>query len=104
MGVLLDVGPALALARRFHDIGKIAMPDALLNKPSPLTAGEIAIMRLHVDVGAEILDVPAPSPTQRRSSPPRMSGSTAPAIRWKLAGDGFRSPAASSPSSMPTTR
>jgi response regulator RpfG family c-di-GMP phosphodiesterase len=55
MGVLIDVGPALAIGARFHDIGKIAIPDALLTKPSPLTTGEIAIMRQHVAVGMEIL-------------------------------------------------
>ena len=31
------------------------MPDALLTKPSPLTPGELAIMRRHVELGAEIL-------------------------------------------------
>jgi len=55
MGVLLEVGPVLAVAARFHDIGKIAIPEALVTKPSPLTAGEKSIMRQHVDVGAEIL-------------------------------------------------
>ena len=40
----------------FHDIGKIAIPDALLTKPSPLTAGEIAIVQMHVEVGADILE------------------------------------------------
>src|SRR4051795_4591570 len=59
MGVLLDVEPALTAGARFHDIGKIAIPEALLTKPSPLTAGEIAIMRQHVEVGAEILQVTA---------------------------------------------
>jgi len=42
-------------AARFHDVGKAAMPRALLAKPSPLTAGERAIMRRHPDVGANIL-------------------------------------------------
>jgi putative nucleotidyltransferase with HDIG domain len=42
-------------AALFHDIGKIAMPESLLTKPSPLTPGEVAIMRRHVDAGAEIL-------------------------------------------------
>ena len=46
---------ALELAARFHDAGKAAMPDALLTKPSPLSPGEEAIMRHHVEVGAEIL-------------------------------------------------
>ena len=42
-------------AGRFHDIGKLAIPDALLTKPSELAPGEHAIMRKHVDAGAEIL-------------------------------------------------
>lgn len=48
---------ALEAAALFHDIGKIAMPTALLTKPSPLTSGEMAIMRRHADVGAEMLDL-----------------------------------------------
>ena len=45
----------LRTAARFHDIGKLAMPAALLTKPSPLTPGEWAVMHRHVEVGAEIL-------------------------------------------------
>jgi putative two-component system response regulator len=56
MGVEQELGPTLVDAARFHDIGKAAMPEALLSKPGPLTPGEMAIMRQHVDVGAEILD------------------------------------------------
>ena len=55
MGVERELGTTLELAARFHDIGKVAMPDALLTKPSPLTPGELAIMRRHVELGAEIL-------------------------------------------------
>jgi putative nucleotidyltransferase with HDIG domain len=55
MGVGLDVSPELDIAARLHDIGKVAIPEALLSKPSPLTAGEMAIMRQHVEVGAEVL-------------------------------------------------
>jgi len=55
-GVPADVTPALEIAARFHDIGKIAIPDALMTKPSPLTPGEMAIMRQHVDIGADILE------------------------------------------------
>ncbi len=50
-----DLGEGLEIAARFHDVGKATMPDALLTKPSPLTPGEAAIMRRHVEVGAEIL-------------------------------------------------
>jgi response regulator RpfG family c-di-GMP phosphodiesterase len=42
-------------AARFHDIGKLAMPKAVLTKPSPLTLGEALIMRRHVDAGRDIL-------------------------------------------------
>ena len=42
-------------AAQFHDIGKIAIPESLLCKPSPLTRGEVAIMQRHVDAGADIL-------------------------------------------------
>ena len=37
----------LILAARFHDIGKIGIPDAVLLKPGRLDAGEMAIMRSH---------------------------------------------------------
>jgi len=47
--------PALEDAARMHDIGKLAIPESLLNKPTRLSPGEQAIVRRHVDTGAEIL-------------------------------------------------
>ncbi len=38
-----------------HDIGKIGIPDAILNKPGKLTDEEFAIMKTHVVKGGEIL-------------------------------------------------
>ena len=38
-----------------HDIGKIGIPDAILNKPDRLTEEEYRIMKSHVEIGAEIL-------------------------------------------------
>ena len=38
-----------------HDIGKIAVPDAVLNKPSRLTDGEYELMKKHTIWGKEIL-------------------------------------------------
>ena len=38
-----------------HDIGKIGIPDRILNKPDKLTDEEYDIMKSHVDRGAEIL-------------------------------------------------
>lgn len=45
----------LRLAARLHDIGKVAVPDAILLKPGKLTDDEMAVMRTHTTVGAEIL-------------------------------------------------
>ena len=38
-----------------HDIGKIGIPDSILNKPSRLTDEEYFVMKTHVTKGAEIL-------------------------------------------------
>jgi diguanylate cyclase (GGDEF)-like protein len=38
-----------------HDLGKIAIPDAILRKPGPLTTHEQTLMRQHPVVGAQIL-------------------------------------------------
>lgn len=38
-----------------HDIGKIGVPDSILNKPAKLNAHEYEIMKTHVDIGGEIL-------------------------------------------------
>jgi HD-GYP domain-containing protein (c-di-GMP phosphodiesterase class II) len=40
-----------------HDIGKIAVPTALLNKQGPLTEEEFAVMKEHPRTGARILAV-----------------------------------------------
>jgi putative two-component system response regulator len=48
--------PFVERAGRFHDIGKAAMPESLLTKPSPMTKGEAAIMRRHAEAGAAILN------------------------------------------------
>ncbi len=42
-------------AARVHDIGKIAIPDAILMKPGPLTGEERAQMQTHAERGAEVL-------------------------------------------------
>ncbi len=38
-----------------HDVGKISIPDAILNKPGKLTAEEFDIMKTHTIHGAELL-------------------------------------------------
>lgn len=45
---------ALRYGGILHDIGKIGMPNAVINKPGPLDDAEWAIMRAHPDVGYKI--------------------------------------------------
>ncbi|MBQ6633430.1 MAG: HD domain-containing protein [Ruminococcus sp.] len=45
----------LRKAALLHDIGKIGIPDSVLNKPSRLTDEEYKVMKTHVTRGAEIL-------------------------------------------------
>jgi diguanylate cyclase (GGDEF)-like protein/PAS domain S-box-containing protein len=45
----------LEVAALLHDIGKIAIPDAILLKPGPLSEDERQIMTAHDQVGGEIL-------------------------------------------------
>jgi putative two-component system response regulator len=45
----------LRVAAPLHDIGKIAIPDALLTKTGALTADERRIMERHTDVGRDLL-------------------------------------------------
>ena len=46
----------IALASIMHDVGKIAIPDAILNKPGKLTAEEYEIMKTHTTQGALLLE------------------------------------------------
>ncbi len=45
----------LQRAAPLHDIGKVAIPDAILLKPGRLTETEMAVMRTHVAVGVETI-------------------------------------------------
>lgn len=38
-----------------HDIGKMGIPDAILNKPGPLTAHELRIMQMHTQYAYEMI-------------------------------------------------
>jgi diguanylate cyclase (GGDEF)-like protein/PAS domain S-box-containing protein len=50
IGSLLDI----ELFAQFHDIGKIGIPDAILNKQGPLDAEERKAMQLHTEIGHRI--------------------------------------------------
>ena len=45
----------ISVAARLHDVGKVAVPDAVLSKTGPLTDQEWTIMRTHPVVGADVL-------------------------------------------------
>lgn len=46
---------AIEAASLLHDMGKLAVPEYILNKPGPLTPAEFEKMKLHASVGADIL-------------------------------------------------
>jgi PAS domain S-box-containing protein len=50
-----DIENVLSLAQ-LHDMGKIAVPDTILNKPAKLTAKEFEIMKTHVLSGVKAID------------------------------------------------
>jgi diguanylate cyclase (GGDEF)-like protein/putative nucleotidyltransferase with HDIG domain len=59
MGKLFAVSPAevqaLFAGALLHDIGKLAVPEYILNKPGKLTEAEFAKMKIHPTVGGDIL-------------------------------------------------
>ena len=59
VGELLELEPAslleLEFAARLHDVGKIQVPDAVLNKPGPLDPDESDVIRCHAAWGSETL-------------------------------------------------
>lgn len=46
---------AIASAALLHDVGKIGVPDSILQKPGPLTPEEFEVVKQHPRIGAEIL-------------------------------------------------
>jgi diguanylate cyclase (GGDEF)-like protein len=45
----------VTFAGRVHDLGKLFIPDRILNKPGALTEDELAVIKTHPHVGAEVL-------------------------------------------------
>jgi diguanylate cyclase (GGDEF)-like protein/putative nucleotidyltransferase with HDIG domain len=63
MGMAADEVEGLKTAALLHDIGKLAVPEHILSKPGPLTLEEFQRMKIHPQLGAEILEnVPFPYP------------------------------------------
>jgi len=55
LGVTGDAMQSLIAGSFLHDVGKIAIPDAILLKPGKLDAAELTLMRTHVAQGEEIV-------------------------------------------------
>ena len=109
-GVAVSLGcdPAqvetIRIAAELHDIGKIAIPEAILDKPGPLTGEEWTLMRQHTIAGERIiLASPALADVAPlvRSSHERWDGAGYPD---QLAAESIPSGHESSPCVTPTTR
>src|SRR5205823_4919686 len=51
----IEGDPAIEYGFLLHDLGKIGIPDGILQKPGPLTAGERKRMETHTIVGEQML-------------------------------------------------
>jgi diguanylate cyclase (GGDEF)-like protein len=56
LGLPPDTCEVVARAAELHDIGKMAIPDAILSKPGPLDEREWRFMRRHTIIGEDILN------------------------------------------------
>ncbi len=77
LGMLAEDLDEVSRAAELHDVGKIAIPEAILRKPGPLDDEEWSFMRRHTMIGERILSAaPALVPVARivRSSHERWDG------------------------------
>ena len=66
LGLGLEELSDIARAAELHDVGKMAIPDEILNKPGPLDPVEMGFIRQHTIVGERILlAAPALAPVAR---------------------------------------
>jgi diguanylate cyclase (GGDEF)-like protein/putative nucleotidyltransferase with HDIG domain len=56
LGLSRDLVEQVRLAGLLHDLGKIAISDQVLKKPTALTAEEVQLVRTHSELGASLLD------------------------------------------------
>jgi HD-GYP domain-containing protein (c-di-GMP phosphodiesterase class II) len=54
-GLAVEDSPQIEFGFLLHDVGKVAVPDAILFKPGPLTPEERALVVKHPEIGSEIL-------------------------------------------------
>ena len=65
MGLDEETVEQVRLAGLLHDLGKIAIPDRILQKPGKLDPDELRIMREHADLGYRLLEGLGVSPVDR---------------------------------------
>lgn len=56
MGLPPDDAETIRIAAKLHDIGKIGIPDTVLQKPGLLTPEEYGLIKLHPQIGRKILE------------------------------------------------
>jgi putative two-component system response regulator len=66
MGLEVDARNEMRRGALFHDLGKLVIPDAVLNKPGVLTPDEREMVEAHTTVGYELL---SPMKTMRKTLP-----------------------------------
>ncbi|MCP3668829.1 MAG: DUF3369 domain-containing protein [Gammaproteobacteria bacterium] len=54
-GLTIDQANLIKIAAALHDVGKVGIPDAILNKPSQLTDTELELMKEHSTIGHRLL-------------------------------------------------
>jgi len=54
-GLDSEYSTMIKVASSLHDIGKVGIPDDILNKPGKLTEAEFQIMKNHADIGFKLL-------------------------------------------------
>jgi putative two-component system response regulator len=66
MGLSSDQKMAIKYAGLLHDIGKLRVPEAILNRPGKLLCMEFDVLKIHPEIGSNILEsVPSPWPLAR---------------------------------------
>ena len=65
MGLDMEVVEQVRLAGLLHDLGKIAIPDRILQKPGKLDPDELRVMREHPELGYRLLEGLGVSPVDR---------------------------------------
>ena len=105
MGMADEEIDDLLQAAELHDVGKMAIPDAILKKPGPLDQEEWTFIRGHTVIGERIVAAaPALAPVARADPlQPRALGRQ-PATRTGSSAGGSRSARGSSPSATRSTR